>query len=85
VLKGRFEILVSADQIPNKNHHSFQIGEEDKQIVFSQLKRGEIFGDFAAMKDINNPYTVEAVSEKAEYYKIHRSHFFHNFGGLDTA
>lgn len=52
-------------------------------VVFGTLKKGDIFGDFASLRDTCNTFTVEAVSEKAEYYKIHRSHFFHNFSKLD--
>jgi len=52
--------------------------------VFNTLKKGDIFGDFASLRDTTNPYTVEVVSDKAEYYKIHRSHFLHNFSKLDS-
>lgn len=79
--KGKFDVLISVDKI--QGVQKFGLSEGEKFLVINSLKKGDNFGDFASLRDTTHPFTVEAVSEKAEYYKIHRSHFFHNFSKLD--
>jgi len=34
------------------------------------------------LNDVPNPFSIVATSAKVEYYKIHRSSFISNFGGM---
>ena len=58
------------------------IEEKKKQLVIGYLKQGDCFGEASALNDLENPYTIEAITPKVEYYKILRAHFIQYFGGL---
>jgi CRP-like cAMP-binding protein len=50
-------------------------------MIFGLLKRGDFFGEHSSLDNAPNPYSIEALTQKVEVYKIHRSNFFKYFGG----
>ena len=84
VIKGTFGITKSVKRIKNlrENMSKFSI-EKDKMgyVVLECLSKGEIFGVYSALKHQKNNYTVVVLSDKAEVYKISKSHCLYYFGG----
>jgi CRP-like cAMP-binding protein len=55
--------------------------ESIKSVILEKMTRGDIFGVYSALKHQKNNYTVTVLSEKAEIYKISKSHCLFYFGG----
>jgi hypothetical protein len=84
VIKGTFGITKSVKKIKNLRENLNKLNFEiDKigYVVLECLSKGEIFGVYSALKHQKNNYTVVVLSDKAEVYKISKSHCLYYFGG----
>ena len=85
VIKGNLGVTKSIRRIKNlkENLHeiNFPGSEHIKSVLVENLSRGDIFGVYSALKHHKNNFSVMVQSEKAEVYKISKSHCLYYFGG----
>jgi CRP-like cAMP-binding protein len=85
VIKGDLGIVKSLKRIrnlrENLNDLNFPGWESIKSVNLEKLSKGDIFGVYSALKHQKNNYSVTVLSEKAEIYKISKSHCLFYFGG----
>jgi CRP-like cAMP-binding protein len=85
VIKGELSINKSLKRIKNLRENlidlNFPTWESIKSVNLEKLSKGDIFGVYSALKHHKNNYNVTVLSEKAEIYKISKSHCLFYFGG----
>jgi hypothetical protein len=83
VINGKFGIIKSTERVKNLKE-KLSLHEETlnrRYIILDELKKGDVFGVYSAIKHHKNNYTMIVLSEKAEVYKIMKAHCLLYFGG----
>jgi CRP-like cAMP-binding protein len=78
IIKGEVGVTKLTKKFKNLREN-FDI--KAKYVIVEKFSRGDVFGIYSALKHQKNNYSVIALSDEVEVYKISKTHCLYYFGG----